>query len=306
MQSNVVQKEDGTFETTFVSTKSPPELVNITYLRSQHQDFDNPTLSIFEMCSIDELKVLKHARSPPLAKSIIGFNKNQCCRTYPKGSRFDSSNYSPIPAWILGCQMVALNFQYSSECMWINKAQFKQNGGCGYVTKPYLITEAVGIHPAATSIPRSINATIKSVQIEFIAASLLPMPGKGGLIPLGANKRSSSKYKDKDVAVTISASVVGIDKDNASFNGTAVANSLIKATFDFKANFDIAMPELAILVIRIDAKPGGAKKSLISASFAVAVSTLLPGYRSIPLWNCDGKDTAHASMLVNIRLGEHY
>jgi hypothetical protein len=26
------------------------------------------------MCSIDELKVLKHARSPPLAKSIIGIN----------------------------------------------------------------------------------------------------------------------------------------------------------------------------------------------------------------------------------------
>jgi hypothetical protein len=60
------------------------------------------------MCSIDEVKVMKHARSPQLAKSLIGFNKYQCCRTYPKGSRFDSSNYSPIPAWNLGCQMVAL------------------------------------------------------------------------------------------------------------------------------------------------------------------------------------------------------
>jgi hypothetical protein len=41
MQSNIVQKEDGTFQTVFECTKSPPELVNITYLRSQHQDFDN-------------------------------------------------------------------------------------------------------------------------------------------------------------------------------------------------------------------------------------------------------------------------
>jgi hypothetical protein len=45
------------------------------------------------------------------------------------------------------------------------------------------------------SIPRSINATTKGVAIEFLAACLLPLPGKGGLIPLGANKRSAGKYK---------------------------------------------------------------------------------------------------------------
>jgi hypothetical protein len=54
--------------------------------------------------------------------------------------------------------------------------------------------------------------------------------------------------------VTITASVFGIDKDNATFTGTQVANNLIKATFDFKATFEIAMAELALLVIRIDAK----------------------------------------------------
>jgi hypothetical protein len=46
--------------------------------------------------------------------------------------------------------LIFQNFQYSSECMWINKAQFRQNGACGYVTKPLLITEAAGFHPAGT------------------------------------------------------------------------------------------------------------------------------------------------------------
>jgi hypothetical protein len=32
--------------------------------------------------------------------------------------------------------------------MWTNKAMYKQNGGCGYVTKPPVITEAVGFHPS--------------------------------------------------------------------------------------------------------------------------------------------------------------
>lgn len=36
-------------------------------------------------------------------------------RVYPKGTRFDSSNYSPMPGWAAGAQYVALNFQTNDE-----------------------------------------------------------------------------------------------------------------------------------------------------------------------------------------------
>lgn len=39
------------------------------------------------------------------------YNKRQMSRIYPKGTRVDSSNYSPQPFWNVGCQMVALNYQ---------------------------------------------------------------------------------------------------------------------------------------------------------------------------------------------------
>lgn len=39
------------------------------------------------------------------------YNKRQMSRIYPKGTRMDSSNYSPQPFWNAGCQMVALNYQ---------------------------------------------------------------------------------------------------------------------------------------------------------------------------------------------------
>lgn len=39
------------------------------------------------------------------------YNKRQMSRIYPKGTRMDSSNYSPQPFWTVGCQMVALNYQ---------------------------------------------------------------------------------------------------------------------------------------------------------------------------------------------------
>lgn len=57
-------------------------------------------------------------------------------RSYPSGSRVDSSNAKPLVAWAAGCQLVALNFQTHDAAMVINDGRFRENGGCGYVRKP--------------------------------------------------------------------------------------------------------------------------------------------------------------------------
>lgn len=62
-------------------------------------------------------------------------------RTYPKGTRFDSSNYDPIPMWSSGIQLVALNFQYPGLEMHLNQGFFRLNGGCGYVLKPLVMRQ---------------------------------------------------------------------------------------------------------------------------------------------------------------------
>ena len=41
----------------------------------------------------------------------LACTERQLVRTYPKGVRFDSSNYNPLPMWNCGMQMVALNYQ---------------------------------------------------------------------------------------------------------------------------------------------------------------------------------------------------
>ena len=43
---------------------------------------------------------------------MLRCSERQFVRTYPKGARFDSSNYNPIPFWNNGIQMVALNYQF--------------------------------------------------------------------------------------------------------------------------------------------------------------------------------------------------
>ena len=67
--------------------------------------------------------------------------ERQLVRTYPKGTRFDSSNYDPVQMWNCGIQLVALNFQYPSIEMHLNQGLFRLNGGCGYVLKPQVMRE---------------------------------------------------------------------------------------------------------------------------------------------------------------------
>ena len=52
---------------------------------------------------------LKERKFESLVKSdgteFVDYNKKFLTRTYPSGTRIDSSNYNPVDAWIAGCQI---------------------------------------------------------------------------------------------------------------------------------------------------------------------------------------------------------
>jgi phosphatidylinositol phospholipase C, delta len=49
------------------------------------------------------------------SEEFVAYNRRQLSRIYPRGTRFDSTNYSPYPMWSAGCQLVALNYQKLGE-----------------------------------------------------------------------------------------------------------------------------------------------------------------------------------------------
>lgn len=63
-----------------------------------------------DMSSFPETKAEKYANRSK-GKKFLQYNRRQLSRVYPKGQRLDSSNYDPLPMWICGSQLVALNFQ---------------------------------------------------------------------------------------------------------------------------------------------------------------------------------------------------
>ena len=114
-----------------------PALAKLTLLhgfkfKSFEASMKTPT---HHMHSFSENKVRSRCRQK-LADMFTLFNQTHMSRTYPAGSRLDSSNYNPLLAWSTGCQMVALNFQTQDAFLRLNDGRFRENGNCGYVLKP--------------------------------------------------------------------------------------------------------------------------------------------------------------------------
>ena len=61
-----------------------------------------------KFCKLSRLHLLQ---TTELLTEMLACAERQFVRTYPAGTRIESSNYDPIPLWNHGIHMVALNVQ---------------------------------------------------------------------------------------------------------------------------------------------------------------------------------------------------
>ena len=128
-------------------------------------------------------------------------------RIYPKGTRVDSSNYDPIPAWSTGNQMVALNYQTPGLPMQLNDSKFRENGGCGYVLKPaYMLSDAVTPMPPCT------------ITIHVLSAQQLP--------------KLSAKVIHEAVNPYVSVSLHGMGDDSREMRTKTIKNNGFNPVWD--------------------------------------------------------------------------
>lgn len=78
-----------------------------------------------DMSSFPETKAEKYVNKIK-GKKFLQYNRLQLSRIYPRGQRLDSSNYDPLPMWLCGSQLVALNFQTAGICP--SSCQSRQHG----------------------------------------------------------------------------------------------------------------------------------------------------------------------------------
>ncbi|CAI2179517.1 3295_t:CDS:10 [Funneliformis geosporum] len=196
---------------------------------------------------------------------FIQHNSRYLSRIYPAGFRISSSNYEPHFHWMVGSQMVALNYQTFG--MQINQAMFTVNGRCGYVLKPERmrsIESTISVSPTKSTHSLEIKDVVKGEIIDpFIEIELL-VPG-------------ADVVKQKTAII-----------DDNGFN--PYWNETLKFTIDFEY--------LELVFLRFVVWDQDIRTSDFIASYCIPVASLQQGYRHIPLNDINGDQYPFTTLFI--------
>jgi hypothetical protein len=250
----------------------------VTYCQAtRFKSFEHSRLNCkhYEMSSFGEKKALKFARDDP--KTLLHYNQRQLSRIYPAGARIDSSNYDPMTLWLVGCQLVALNYQTACREMQMNQGLFQDNGGCGYVLKPeFMRQEKIDFDP---------HGPFKDVHTLTIREL------HGHQIPYKADKVIKSER-----SLLVQVKVVGVEADNHVLRTRPVKNNGYNPTWDDELVFKIHVPDLALVNFTVYTKDA------FVAQFTLPFSSIMQGYRKIPLQTKHSEPVPNAHLLAHISI----
>jgi hypothetical protein len=253
--------------------------------KSFKKSMEEPTS---HMHSIGETKISKIiSQDPKNADLWRQYNARHMTRTYPAGTRVDSSNYNPILAWSLGCQMVALNFQTNDTPLLLNDGLFRQNGYCGYVLKP---PSVLGHH----AVQRSEPVTVK---IRVLSGCCLPKPD-------GVKK---GEHIDPYVKITVHDVQRKVGKDSLKTNWYAtdsVTDNGFCPNWDEGEyhQFQVHSPDVAMIQFSLMEADVGIDQKI--SDCVIPLICLRQGYRSVAMHDKHGTRSGifgFATVLVDIQ-----
>ncbi|XP_022448104.1 1-phosphatidylinositol 4,5-bisphosphate phosphodiesterase gamma-1 isoform X1 [Delphinapterus leucas] len=231
-----------------------------------------------DMSSFPETKAEKYVNKAK-GKKFLQYNRLQLSRIYPKGQRLDSSNYDPLPMWICGSQLVALNFQTPDKPMQMNQALFLAGGHCGYVLQPSIMREEA-FDPFDKSSLRGLEPC--AICIEVLGARHLPKNGRGIVCPF------------------VELEVAGAEYDSAKQKTEFVVDNGLNPMWPAKPfHFQISNPEFAFLRFVVYEEDMFSDQNFL-AQATFPVKGLKTGYRAVPLKNNYSEDLELASLLVKV------
>ncbi|XP_052828216.1 1-phosphatidylinositol 4,5-bisphosphate phosphodiesterase delta-4 [Octopus bimaculoides] len=236
---------------------------SIEYAIENGDPFKMTSIGEMKMCNLLEDNVIEDNRK--LTKAIM-------VRTYPAGLRTDSSNYTPVMMWNVGCQVVALNYQTEDMPMQLLLGKFLDNGGCGYLLKPdFLLLGKSEVEPSQA----------KLLSIKIISAYQLPKP--------------SESFKGEVIDPIVKIEVHGMDEDKAEKKTRVIRNNGFNPRWDEDFEFRINHPDLCIL--RFSVKDYDLGGDDFIGYFTIPFNCMQEGYRQFNL-NNKKNEVIYKSMLL--------
>uniref|UniRef100_A0A3Q3GHQ2 1-phosphatidylinositol 4,5-bisphosphate phosphodiesterase gamma n=1 Tax=Kryptolebias marmoratus TaxID=37003 RepID=A0A3Q3GHQ2_KRYMA len=232
-----------------------------------------------DMSSFPETKAEKFA-TRTRGKRFLQYNRRQLSRVYPRGQRLDSSNYDPLPMWLCGSQLLALNFQTPDKPMQLNQALFLLGGSSGYVPQPDIMRDDA-FDPFDKD---TLHVEPITVQLQVLGARHLPKNGRSIVCPF------------------VEVEICGADYDNCKCKTDVVAdNGLNPVWVQKQFVFDIHNPTFSFLRFVVYEEDMFSDPNFL-AQATYPVRLLRTGYRSVPLKNSYNEELELASLLVHIEI----
>nr|VDD05130.1 unnamed protein product [Brassica oleracea] len=219
------------------------------------------------------------------SQDVVRFTQRNILRIYPKGTRFNSSNYKPLIGWIHGAQMIAFNMQGYGKSLWLMHGMFRANGGCGYVKKPNFLMKK-GFHDEVFDPRKKIPVK------ETMAFNVKVYMGDGWRLDFSHTHFDS--YSPPDFYTKVY--VVGVPADNAK-RKTRVIEDNWYPIWDEEFSFPLTVPELALLRIEVS-EYDMSDKDDFGGQTCLPVSELRPGIRSVPLYDKKGEKMKSVKLLM--------
>uniref|UniRef100_A0A665WT45 1-phosphatidylinositol 4,5-bisphosphate phosphodiesterase gamma n=1 Tax=Echeneis naucrates TaxID=173247 RepID=A0A665WT45_ECHNA len=232
-----------------------------------------------DMSSFPETKAEKFA-TRGRGKRFLQYNRRQLSRVYPRGQRLDSSNYDPLPMWLCGSQLVALNFQTPDKPMQLNQALFMLGGSSGYVPQPDIM-RGDAFDPFDKD---TLHVEPITIQLQVLGARHLPKNGRSIVCPF------------------VEVEICGADYDSCKCKTDVVAdNGLNPVWVQRQFVFDIHNPTFSFLRFTVFEEDMFSDPNFL-AQATYPVRLLRTGYRSVPLRNSYSEELELASLLVHIEI----
>jgi len=213
------------------------------------------------------------------AALFLKYHRLQFSRIYPKAQRVSSDNYSPVPMWGCGSQMVALNYQTGDKPMQINQAKFLDNGKCGYLLRPQFMFRDEYL-PSDPGAPGIASVAAMDLTVRVMAARHLMKP-KGMASPF------------------VEVEVIGADYDYVKLKTKVVQDNGFNPVWDESFNLRILNPDLALIRFCVYDEDMFGDPNFLGAATLPALC-LLSGYRSLQLKNGYSEELELSSLLLQI------
>ncbi|KAF6153631.1 hypothetical protein GIB67_027498 [Kingdonia uniflora] len=195
---------------------------------------------------------------------IVRFTQNNILRVYPKGTRFNSSNYNPLIGWMHGAQMVAFNMQGYGRSLWLMQGMFKSNGGCGFVKKPDFLLKAGPDNEVFD--PR-------------------------------AHLRVKQILKASESCIILYIGIAGVPVDSVMKKSKTIEDNWIPA-WNEEFEFPLSLPELALLRVEVH-EYDMSEKDDFGGQTCLPISELRSGIRAVPLYSRKGDKYKNVKLLMH-------